>query len=213
MGFQKSFKLPRYSKGCHLVTRDVLSQISKDLADVKVRPARSSSFPLFPPKTTGVDLTPLLRSQFGMLFLSIKHTSAALTLNENYDPTVRTSVHNLSFDGRIHQLLPSAGLPAALPRVADIPFRVLTLPSWPTLLPSLRDMTMALDTIVPESLPWDHTDEGPDDSVSHTKTALVGTTVSIPVSNGKLNLGTWQGIYLAEFRADKQERSVVATCL
>lgn len=40
---------------------------------------------------------------------------------------------------------------------------------------------MALDAIVPESLPWKHTDEGPDDSVSHTKTALVGTTVSMPV--------------------------------
>jgi secondary thiamine-phosphate synthase enzyme len=100
-----------------------------------------------------------------MFFLSIKHTSAALTLNENYDPSVRT------------------------------------------------DMTMALDTIVPESLAWEHTDEGPDDSVSHTKAALIGTTTSIPVTNGKLSLGTWQGIYLCEFREDKQERSVVATCI
>lgn len=41
----------------------------------------------------------------------------------------------------------------------------------------------------------------------------MGTTVSIPVSNGKLNLGTWQGVYLCEFREDKVERTIVATCL
>ncbi|KAG8734960.1 hypothetical protein FRC12_018275 [Ceratobasidium sp. 428] len=62
------------------------------------------------------------------------------------------------------------------------------------------DMTMALDRIVPESMPWLHTDEGPDDSVSHTKTSLIGPSLHIPITNNRLNLGTWQGIYLAEFR-------------
>ncbi|KAL1708695.1 hypothetical protein EV121DRAFT_196210 [Schizophyllum commune] len=60
------------------------------------------------------------------------------------------------------------------------------------------DMDMALDHVVPESLNWEHTDEGPD--VSHTKSALIGTTVTVPITDGRLNLGTWQGIYLCEFR-------------
>ncbi|ODN81966.1 secondary thiamine-phosphate synthase enzyme [Cryptococcus amylolentus CBS 6039] len=82
------------------------------------------------------------------------------------------------------------------------------------------DMDMALDTIVPESLPWEHTDEGPDDSVSHLKTSLIGNSVTIPISKGKLVLGTWQGIYLAEFRHSGagwggrgSGRKVVATIL
>ncbi|CCA67448.1 hypothetical protein PIIN_01279 [Serendipita indica DSM 11827] len=61
--------------------------------------------------------------------------------------------------------------------------------------PDVRsDMDMALDTIVPESLEWTHVDEGPDDSVSHTKASLIGSSISIPISNGRLNLGTWQGM-------------------
>ncbi|KAL1753291.1 hypothetical protein FB107DRAFT_292465 [Schizophyllum commune] len=60
------------------------------------------------------------------------------------------------------------------------------------------DMDMALDHVVPESLNWEHTAEGPD--VSHTKSALIGTTVTVPITDGRLNLGTWQGIYLCEFR-------------
>ncbi|KAL1683852.1 hypothetical protein EV122DRAFT_257567 [Schizophyllum commune] len=53
------------------------------------------------------------------------------------------------------------------------------------------DMDMALDHVVPESLNWEHTAEGPD--VSHTKSALIGTTVTVPITDGRLNLGTWQG--------------------
>ncbi|KAF8168008.1 hypothetical protein B0H34DRAFT_645622 [Crassisporium funariophilum] len=93
----------------------------------------------------------------------IQHTSAALTVNENYD----------------------------------------------------RDMDMALDNIVPESLDWQHTDEGPEcvTSFSHTKASLVGSSISIPVTDGKLNLGTWQGIYLTEFRHLAHTRRVVATIM
>jgi len=76
-----------------------------------------------------------------------------------------------------------------------------------------KDMDMALDRIVPESLPWLHTDEGPDDSVSHTKTSLIGPSIQIPITDGKLNLGTWQGIYLAEFRTASHSRRIVATIL
>jgi len=76
-----------------------------------------------------------------------------------------------------------------------------------------RDMSMALDTIVPEELPWLHVDEGRDDSVSHTKATLVGPSIQIPITNGRLNLGTWQGIYLTEFRSTSRTRNVVATIL
>ncbi|KAF8216140.1 hypothetical protein K438DRAFT_627939 [Mycena galopus ATCC 62051] len=137
MGWQKEFTLQRQSKGCHLVTDEIVGQIQPGLKNVQV----------------------------GMLYLFIKHTSASLSVNENYDPDVR------------------------------------------------KDMDMALDHIVPEKLDWLHTDEGPDDSVSHTKASLVGSSISIPITNSRLNLGTWQGIYLTEFRRVAHTRTVVATIL
>jgi secondary thiamine-phosphate synthase enzyme len=76
-----------------------------------------------------------------------------------------------------------------------------------------KDMDMALDKIVPESLNWLHTDEGPDDSVSHTKASILGSTISMPITDGRLNLGTWQGIYLTEFRHMPHARRIVATIL
>ncbi|KAE8224580.1 hypothetical protein CF326_g8010 [Tilletia indica] len=137
MGWQKTFALASRSKGCHLIQKEVEREISEGIKDVKV----------------------------GMLYLFIQHTSAALTLNENYDPDVRT------------------------------------------------DMDAVLDKIVPMNFAWKHTDEGPDDSASHTKASLVGPTVTIPITNGRLNLGTWQGVYLCEFRKDKHTRKIVATVL
>ncbi|KAF7306993.1 hypothetical protein MIND_00492100 [Mycena indigotica] len=136
--WQKEFTLSRRGKGCHLVTQEVIREIQPGMKDV----------------------------QIGMLFLFIKHTSASLTVNENYDPDVRA------------------------------------------------DMDMALDSIVPEqTLPWRHTDEGLDDSVSHTKASLIGSSISLPITNGRLNLGTWQGIYLNEFRHLPHSRQVVATIM
>jgi len=76
-----------------------------------------------------------------------------------------------------------------------------------------KDMDMALDKIVPEDLNWLHTDEGPDDSVSHTKASLLGSTVSVPITDGELNLGTWQGVYLTEFRHIPHSRRIVATII
>jgi len=137
MGWQTTFTLSRRAKGCHLVTDEVVRNIQDGLKDIKA----------------------------GMLFLFIQHTSAALTINENYDPDVR------------------------------------------------KDMDMALDKIVPEDLNWLHTDEGPDDSVSHTKASLLGSTISVPITNGQLNLGTWQGIYLTEFRHMPHSRRIVATII
>ena len=68
--------------------------------------------------------------------------------------------------------------------------------------PTVRhDMDKAFDKLAPENQPfYQHTVEGPDDMPAHIKSVLTGSSVSIPISNGKLNLGTWQGIYLCEFR-------------
>ena len=61
-----------------------------------------------------------------------------------------------------------------------------------------------------ESL-YRHTDEGPDDMTSHIKNVIIGSSLSIPVTRGRLNLGTWQGIYLCEHRNHPHSRIVVAT--
>ncbi|MEZ4950345.1 MAG: secondary thiamine-phosphate synthase enzyme YjbQ [Saprospiraceae bacterium] len=100
----------------------------------------------------------------GLLHLFILHTSAGLTINENYDPDVRT------------------------------------------------DFESIFNKMVPENMPFlVHTLEGPDDMPAHIKSSLVGSSVSIPITNGKLHLGTWQGIYLCEFRNRGGARKLVAT--
>jgi secondary thiamine-phosphate synthase enzyme len=73
------------------------------------------------------------------------------------------------------------------------------------------DLEMALNEIAPESLPYEHTIEGPDDMPAHVKAALVGIDLTIPISGGKLVLGTWQGIYLCEHRNRGGSRQVVLT--
>lgn len=70
------------------------------------------------------------------------------------------------------------------------------------------DLDMALDSLVPESLPFRHTDEGPDDMPAHVKAVLCGAAVSVPVQGGRLALGTWQGIYLNEHRQKGGRRKV-----
>ena len=73
-----------------------------------------------------------------------------------------------------------------------------------------RDMEAWLDRIAPEHEPWyTHVDEGPDDMPSHLKAILTGTAVTIPVIDGRLALGTWQGLYLCEFRDRPGTRKVV----
>jgi secondary thiamine-phosphate synthase enzyme len=100
----------------------------------------------------------------GLLHLFIQHTSAALTINENADPDVRT------------------------------------------------DFESIINHIVPENLPFlRHTLEGPDDMPAHIKAAMMGSSISIPITGHRLNLGTWQGIYLCEFRNRGGSRRLVAT--
>src|SRR5574344_2650375 len=90
---------------------------------------------------------------FGILHLFIKHTSAALSLNENADPDVQT------------------------------------------------DLESAFNHLVREREPYyQHTCEGDDDMPAHIKNMLIGNSITVPISNHRLNLGTWQGIYLCEFR-------------
>lgn len=102
--------------------------------------------------------------QTGLLNLFIKHTSAALTINENADPDVRI------------------------------------------------DMKSIFDRMVREREPYyQHTMEGPDDMPAHAKASIIGQSLTIPISNGRLNLGTWQGIYLCEFRDCGGPRKIVAT--
>ena len=75
-----------------------------------------------------------------------------------------------------------------------------------------RDFETWFNQAVPERAPyWTHTLEGPDDMPAHVKAALLGPSLTLPVSQGRLTLGTWQGIYLCEHRNHGGARSVVAT--
>ena len=79
--------------------------------------------------------------------------------------------------------------------------------------PSVRyDFSASFNHLVKENEPYyTHTMEGPDDMPAHIKTALVGMDVSIPITGSRLNLGTWQGVYLCEFRNHASSRTIVAT--
>jgi secondary thiamine-phosphate synthase enzyme len=71
------------------------------------------------------------------------------------------------------------------------------------------DLVTALDRLAPEHAPWVHDVEGPDDMPAHVKAMLNGVSLHIPVVGGKLALGTWQGIYLAEHRRKPHSRDVI----
>ena len=100
----------------------------------------------------------------GLVHLLIKHTSAALTLNENADPSVRD------------------------------------------------DFESFINKLIPENHPmYTHVLEGSDDLPAHLKSSLFGAELTIPITKHRLNLGTWQGIYLCEFRDHGGSRKIVAT--
>lgn len=131
---QVEFALAAKHRGCHLVPREIIDRLPKPL-----------------PKA-------------GLLNLFVKHTSCALSINENADPDVRS------------------------------------------------DMEKIMNHIVRENeLYYDHVLEGADDMPAHAKSSLFGVSLSIPITAGRLNLGTWQGIYLCEFRDYGGPRRIVAT--
>lgn len=74
-----------------------------------------------------------------------------------------------------------------------------------------RDLETWVDTAVPEEFAWTHTSEGPDDMPAHVKAALMGSSLTLPVTDGRPALGTWQGIYLCEHRDRGGSRTLVAT--
>lgn len=133
---QIEFILKEKRRGCSLVSGEILQHLPQPLPEV------------------------------GMLNLFVKHTSCALSINENYDPDVRT------------------------------------------------DMEKVFNKLVKENDPiYDHVLEGSDDLPAHVKSTLVGVSLNIPITRGRLNLGTWQGIYLCEFRNYGGPRSIVATIM
>lgn len=79
--------------------------------------------------------------------------------------------------------------------------------------PSVRvDFETIMNNMAPENLPeYTHTLEGSDDMPSHVKSSLIGQSLTIPITNGELNLGTWQGIYFCEFRNFGGHRNLIAT--
>lgn len=102
----------------------------------------------------------------GLLNLFVQHTSCALSICENWDPSVR------------------------------------------------EDMESIYGRLIPENAPYyQHTLEGSDDMPAHAKCIITGVSINIPITDGRLNLGTWQGIYLCEFRNDGGARRVVATVI
>lgn len=133
--YQHEILLSPRPRGFHLITREIVSAVPE-----------------------------IGRFSVGLAHLFIRHTSAALALNENADPTVRV------------------------------------------------DMEAWLNRLAPENASYfTHTLEGPDDMPAHLKAVLLGSSLTIPVSNGRLALGTWQGIYLCEHRNDGGRRRVVVT--
>ena len=133
--FQKEIVLSPHPRGFHLITREVVGQMPE-----------------------------IGRFAVGLAHLFIRHTSAALALNENADPTVRA------------------------------------------------DMEAYFNRLAPENAPYyRHTSEGPDDMPAHLKAVLLGSSLTLPISSGRLALGTWQGIYLCEHRDDGGPRRLVVT--
>ncbi|KML65264.1 secondary thiamine-phosphate synthase enzyme YjbQ [Pectobacterium peruviense] len=135
MWTQYEIRLKPKARGFHLVTDEILAQVVA-LRQIKV----------------------------GLMHVFIKHTSAALTINENADPTVR------------------------------------------------QDFESFFNRLVPEDEPYyRHIYEGSDDMPAHLKGSLLGNSLTIPITNGRLNIGTWQGIYLCEHRNHGGSRSLVVT--
>jgi len=75
----------------------------------------------------------------------------------------------------------------------------------------LRDLERWLSELAPESRAWEHDDEGPDDMPAHAKSAVTRAAETLPISGGRLALGTWQALYVWEHRARPHQRRLVVT--
>jgi secondary thiamine-phosphate synthase enzyme len=76
-----------------------------------------------------------------------------------------------------------------------------------------RDLEKFFERLVPEDADYEHDDEGPDDSTSHIRMALTRTSEVVPLADGKLQLGTWQGIFLFEHRRAAHQRKITVTVM
>ncbi len=76
-----------------------------------------------------------------------------------------------------------------------------------------RDVERFFEKLVPEAADYEHDDEGPDDMPSHIRMVLTRTSETIPIVDGKMQLGTWQGIFLFEHRRDPHRRRIAVTVL
>ena len=133
--YQKEILLKSRNRGFHLITNEIFNQLP-EINNIKV----------------------------GIAHILIKHTSASLTINENFDPNVRS------------------------------------------------DMERYFNSSVKENESYYvHTSEGPDDMPAHIKSTIIGSSLNIPITNGRFNLGTWQGIYLCEHRNNGGRRKLVVT--
>ena len=109
----------------------------------------------------------------------------------------------------------------AIPEIADIDVGILhvfiqhssaSLTLNENADPDVRvDLEAVLNSIAPEDFPYEHTIEGRDDMPAHVKASLMGASVTVPISGGRLALGTWQGIYFCEHRNHGGRRRVVLT--
>jgi secondary thiamine-phosphate synthase enzyme len=77
----------------------------------------------------------------------------------------------------------------------------------------LADLARWMGELAPESRDWEHDDEGPDDMPAHARSALTRTAETVPISSGRLALGTWQAIYLWEHRARSHARRLIVTVI
>ena len=76
-----------------------------------------------------------------------------------------------------------------------------------------RDVERFFEQLVPEDADYEHDDEGPDDMPSHIRMVLTRTSETVPITDGKMQLGTWQGIFLFEHRRDTHRRKVSVTII
>ena len=135
MWYQKEIIIKNKNRGFHLITDEIIQNLSE-----------------------------LNKISIGLLHLFIQHTSASLTINENYSQLVRND-----FETHFNKMVPEG-------------------PQYYT-----------------------HHEEGPDDMPAHIKTSILGNTLIIPIKNGRLKLGTWQGVYLCERRNNCNTRKIVLT--